>query len=151
RVGAQSGDVIGAAHRDVLGGKLFEELTDLVGVAGAVLGQDVAQREDRPQGVANHFVEVTGLLARVGRLAGARGVLGHEAILPRRPRWPVAGSRGGAGTRTPSAETRDRRVLRRPARPSARGSGPVGAHRGPPGPTLRAPASASSAAVRAAA
>ena len=74
-VGAQPRHVVRAADGDVLRGELVEQLLDLVGVAGAVLGQHVAQLEDGPQGVADDLVEVLGLLAGVRDLG-----------------WPVVGA-----------------------------------------------------------
>jgi hypothetical protein len=73
-VGAQAGQVVDAAGHRVVGGELVEEVGDLRGLGGPVgVTEDVAQPEDRPQGVPDRGVD----LACLGDLVD------HALILPR--------------------------------------------------------------------
>src|SRR5579884_20918 len=75
-VRAQAGDLVGAAHDDVLLGEVGVELVDLLREgAPAVLRQLLGHAEDGPRRVADHLVQLAGL-------AADRRGLGHDSSLP---------------------------------------------------------------------
>ena len=123
-VGAQAGDVVDAAHHDVVAAELGEQLLDLARprLARSASPSDVAQPEHRPHRVADGVVEVLGAPCPVGRFVLGHGLILPRAARPRRPgsRRPVGGGDAGRDPDPVVRRTADREAAA--AAPPPRGS-----------------------------